>query len=100
MKKLVPKKESLLFVVGETYETKFATKERFTLTRDAYVRKDGIIIWTNKTVWGVYERSPHLGECPLNLDRIVPHTKTIQIELDFCDTCGNACEVCKENKLT
>lgn len=63
--------EEPLFEVGKIYTTKFATKERFTITRDPYVRKEGIIIGVNKIVWGTYEKNPTLGECPLIVDRLI-----------------------------
>jgi hypothetical protein len=58
-------KQVLPFQIGEKYTTKFQVPEEVTLTRISPNPKGrpifGYVIYTN---------SPHLGECPLNLDRI------------------------------
>ena len=86
MKIKIPKFKELPLEVGKTYMTKFATKERFTLTRDPYKRKDGIIYHVDNTVYGIYENVPHLGECPLNIDRLI-HEKEKIGEIEVCSKC-------------
>ena len=53
--------------VNKTYLTKFSTRESFTVKRIDYNSKG-----TPVTVWGIYEKSPHLGICPLNPERLIP----------------------------
>jgi hypothetical protein len=53
--------------VDKTYITKFSTKESFTIKR-IDTNSNGRPI----TVWGIYEKSPHLGICPLNPERLFP----------------------------
>ena len=81
IKKIIKYKE-LPFEIGKTYTTKFATGERFLLTK----------IKTNATgrifgFDGIYEKCPHLGECPLGPDRLIPD----RVEdgfIDVCDCCN------------
>lgn len=100
MKKKISKQVDDLFEVGETYVTKFQTGERFTLTRDPYIKKDGNVIGCSNTVYGIYEKATHLGECPLNIDRLIPNKKTITVEHEFCECCDRPmfeleyCEKC------
>lgn len=74
------------FEVGKTYKTKFQTGERFTITKiiTRPFLKTTIII----RVFGVYEKAPHLGECPLDHERLIPETKTITKDVEYCDCCG------------
>ncbi len=100
MKKLIPKEVDDLFEVGVKYQTKFQTGEHFTITRDPYIKKDGIVIGRSNTVYGIYEKAPHIGECPLNIDRLIPPKKTITVEYEFCECCNRPmlelemCETC------
>ena len=52
---------------GKTYFTKFATKERFTIKR---IDKNSLGMPI--TIWGTYEHSPHINNCPLNPARLIP----------------------------
>lgn len=63
----------LPFEIGEKYTTKFQVSEEVTLTRICPNPK-------GKPIFGyvIYSNSPHLGECPLNLDRIFP--KVIEVD--------------------
>lgn len=61
------------FQVGETYATKLATQESFTIERiELNVKKDKIIRF-----WGVYPSRPHLLNCPISPERLIsPIVKT------------------------
>ncbi len=87
MKNLI--KRELLFIVGNTYLTKFQTGERFTITRDPYIRhkETDLIIGTKTQAFGVYENSQDLGECPLNIDRLIPDFEEIIEEVERCEHC-------------
>ncbi len=71
----------LPFVEGKTYMTKFQTKEMFTVKK--------VITDKNRKqrVYGIYEKSPHLGECGLDTDRLIAD-KTFLLEMEVCDGCG------------
>lgn len=81
IKKLIKHKE-LPFEIGKTYTTRFATGDKFLLTKIKYNTKGDRIGFE-----GVYEKYPHLGECPIGPDRLIPDT----IEdgfIEVCDQCG------------
>lgn len=88
MKQPIKKVVDLPFVVGQSYITKMATKDRVTLVEDPYIYKDGIIIGTKNIVNVIYENCMHLGKCGLAIERLIPHKETITIEIDVCDLCG------------
>lgn len=75
------------FEVGKTYKTKFQTGELFTLTKDPYKRKDGLIIGIENTALGIYENSQELGVCPLSTERlilpIIPQRDILHDRVDF-----------------
>lgn len=85
MKKLIKEEVELPFEINNTYTTKFQTKERFTITR-MDVDRDG----NPKKFYGIYENHPHLGECPLNGDRLIPYKKHIGVSI------MTQCPHCKE----
>ncbi len=66
--------------VDKIYTTKFATQEKFTVKR-IQEEKDG----NPKIVFGIYEKAPHLGECPLNIERLIDPDKTKDVPL--CRSC-------------
>lgn len=75
------------FEVGETYTTKFQTKEKFTISELVYIhdkiskqpKLDGFK--------GFYESNPKVI-CPLVLERLIPRTKIVKIEVEYCENCG------------
>ncbi len=81
----VPKYENLPFEEGKTYQTAFQTKDRYIIKK---------IIWrveqkvTKKIVGfeGIYEKYPHLGTCPLPVDRLIPEKKFVG-EIEVCEKC-------------
>jgi hypothetical protein len=83
MRKINQIKAPLPFEVGVTYSTKFATGEKFTITKVKKNKYDEV-----EAVWGIYEKSPHLGECPINMDRLIPDFKVMGEERVFvCPNC-------------
>lgn len=77
------------FESGKTYQTKFQTGEKFTLTQDPYKRdKDGNIIKLSNTVYGMYELCPHLGVCPISSERLIPEIELVDKEIEVCGECG------------
>ncbi len=80
--KIVKKFKALPFEEGKTYTTRFATKEKFTVN---VIRRDknGKMLCFE----GVYEKSPHLGNCQLNLDRLIPEMIEDGTE-EVCDHCN------------
>jgi len=88
MKKLHRQEIDIPFEVGQTYTTKFATGERFTITK--------IIMCTDKKkhgdishFLGIYEKAPHLGECPLGADRLIQRKEFtgVEFEVTQCPKC-------------
>lgn len=81
MKKIVLRND-LPLEVDKTYVTKFQTKEKFTVK----------VINTNKygeqvSVMGIYEKSPHLGNCPLPVERLIHDTEPGDT-VEVCEHCG------------
>lgn len=84
MKKLHRQQIPIPFEEGQTYTTKFANGERFTITKlvkNKYNEVTGI--------WGTYERCPHLGVCPIGIDRLIQPMQFTGIEFDvtMCPKC-------------
>jgi hypothetical protein len=81
--KKIKKFLDLPFEEGKTYSTKFQTGEKFLLKK--------IIKSTNNLkiirFEGIYEFAPHLGECPLNPDRLIPD-KIADGEIEVCSKCN------------
>ena len=73
----------LPFEIGKKYKTKFQTGELFIITGIKY-RPDETIL----NFLGIYESCPHLGECPLNFDRLIPETLVKENEIATCECCG------------
>lgn len=65
----------LPFEENKTYKTNTSLSENFKITRIVYHSQD-----KTKMIWveGIYEHLPHLGVCPLNLDRLVPETEIVE----------------------
>lgn len=104
--RLQDKKVNLEFEVGKSYKTKFATGESFKITKifkrifvkggnlnwnpddqknPEFVDKDGKYIYW---LMGIYENSPHLGDCPLTPDRLFPEQTAIKEETKYCGCCN------------
>ena len=90
------RKVVLPFKIGEKYITKFQVPEEVTLTRIAPNPKG------KRPLFGhvIYTNSPHLGECPLNLDRIFPkvvnednNKQVDNMEIKTCRVCKGTGEV-------
>lgn len=89
MIKLIKIFEDLPLEVGKTYRTKFQSGENFTVTKDPFKRdKDGNIIGKCATIYGIYERYPHLGECPLSAERIIHDRIDTGRTIEVCNNCG------------
>ncbi len=77
----------LPFEVGKTYSTKFQTGEKFVITEIKWRTskdKEGVI--TNlKIIYfiGYYEKHPHIQNCMLNFDRLIPENKTMELIKDI-----------------
>lgn len=65
----------LPFEVDKTYKTKMQVSEGFTIKRIIYHPQD-----KTKAMWveGIYETAPHLGLCPLNVDRLVADSQVVE----------------------
>lgn len=81
MKKIILR-DPLPLEVGKTYTTKMQTKEKFTVSRIV-----SNTVGVQVTVYGVYEKAPHLGDCPLPAERLIPETVPGE-EVEVCEHCG------------
>lgn len=61
-----PRKKQLPFEVDQEYETKFQTPERFIIKEIKYQHKRPAYFL------GIYVGREHLGNCLINVDRLVP----------------------------
>lgn len=89
MKKRIKVHKDLPFEEGKTYTTKMQTKEKFTITEILYkeTKENGVTIKTPRLFMGIYEKCPHLGPCPMYVDRLIPETMEIG-EIEVCGKCG------------
>lgn len=80
----IKKYKPLPFEEGRTYRTKMQTGEKFTISKIVSDPFGNILKFM-----GVYESSPHLGDCPLNPDRLNPDMVE-DGEVEVCDNpkCG------------
>lgn len=83
MKKTIKIDVEKPFEEGLTYTTKMQTAEKFTISRIERTSKGEM-----RMFYGVYERSPHLGDCPMYPDRLIPKYEKKDVEIDVCDSCG------------
>jgi len=76
--------------VGETYVSKMQTAEKFTITEIVMKKEKGKTHEIHQLM-GIWEKSPHLGACPIGAERLLP----VQVEsgrvLDEC-----ICPHCKK----
>ena len=91
MKKLIKEEEDLPFEIGKTYLTKFATGERFTINK-IIIGTEGKMKGKIIGFEGIYEKAPHLGQCPLGGDRLYPQTR-----LTGNDVLIHICPHCKKS---
>ena len=74
---------------GKTYKTRLQTGEMFTVTKDQFKRdKNGVIFSSSDTVYGIWEKHPHLGICPLAVSRLIPDRIKDEMTDEVCDKCG------------
>lgn len=85
MIKQVKKIIDLPLEIDKIYKTKFQTGESFQVKRIVYRHgNDGPI----SKVYGIYETSPHLGECPFDPERLINDTTFEMVEVDVCAVKG------------
>lgn len=86
MIKQIPKEIDKEFEVDKTYKTKFQTGERFTIKK--IITRP--FLNTTKIIGleGIYEKAPHLGNCPLDVERLIPEKEMIYVDVEYCDGCG------------
>lgn len=90
----------LPFVVGKKYLTTFATGEGLTLTRIERKKipstlKQSFSDWLKMVrpnfdvvgLYGIYDKSPHIGECPMT--NVVRAEQVKVDEIDVCTKCGH-----------
>lgn len=82
MIKFIEVKIDLPFEENKTYQTKFQTGEHFTIKKLIF-KKDVVI-----SVVGIYEKAPHLENCPLSVDRLIPETEIKLHGVEVCNCCG------------
>ncbi len=76
--KPVPSTVDLDFEVGKTYKTKFQTGELFTITK--IITRPFLNTTKIVSFEGIYESHPHLGPCPLDVERLIPERKIVMVE--------------------
>jgi hypothetical protein len=83
-RKKSPEKIDLPFEVGQTYLTKMATGEFFTIERISKSKLGEPI-----TIYGFYTKHPHLRNCPISPNRLIAKTETTgeMVEECFCPHC-------------
>lgn len=84
MKKIHRQEVLVPFTEGTTYKTKFATGESFTITKLTKNKHDEVI-----SIFGTYVNRPHLGACPIAIDRLIQPTEFtgVQFEVTQCPKC-------------
>lgn len=87
--KRIKQHKDLPFEEGKTYTTKFQTGERFLLNKIIWkeIKIEGEMIKRMILFEGIYENSPDLGQCRLNIDRLIPE-RVESGEIDVCDYCN------------
>ena len=81
MKTTLKEYSDIPFEKDKTYKTKFQTGENF-IIKEIITVKDRVIF-----VKGIYEKSPKLGLCLLNPDRLISDKK-FEKEIDVCSCCN------------
>ena len=95
MDKLIKYMDGLVdlpFEVGKTYTTKMQTGEKFTVHKIDTNKSTGNI----SLLWGVYENSPHLLNCPIYPERLIPYQEKVQAEVEHCQSCGREIKLSDE----
>lgn len=75
IKKAIKVTKDLPLEEGKEYKTKFQTGDAVIISK---IEKNSCYV--------IYKNKPHLGLCPLSLERIIP--ETIEID-DFIEVCPN-----------
>jgi len=85
----IKKEIDLPFEEGVIYTTKFQTGELFLLNKIIWKesKEDGVVVKKMILFLGVFSSSKHLGDCPLNIDRLQPKTETAYEEIELCEMC-------------
>ena len=81
MKTIIKKYKDLPLEEGKSYPTRFQTGETFLLKK---------IIWNNDKMVkleGIYEKYPHLGICPIGVDRLISD-KEFDCDVEVCSKCS------------
>ncbi len=89
MIKKTTKLRDLPFIEGKIYPTKFATGEMFLIKEIIWIdsKVNNASIKKMHQFKGVYQNSPHLGVCPLSIDRLIPETE-FDCEIEVCSKCN------------
>lgn len=66
---------TLPFEEGETYTTKMATGEKFTVDRIEYRKTNDGDTDEPRMLFGRYEKSPYLLNCGISPERLIPRKK-------------------------
>jgi hypothetical protein len=84
IRKKFPEKIDLPFEVGQTYLTKMATGEFFTIESISKSKLSEAM-----TIYGFYSRHPDLHNCPISPNRLIPKSETTgeMVEECFCPHC-------------
>lgn len=84
IRRKLSEKIDLPFEEGQTYLTKMATGEFFTIERISKSQLGEPI-----TIYGTYSKHPDLHNCPISPHRLIPKTETTGeiIEECFCPHC-------------
>jgi len=80
--KKIKKKVNLPIEIDKTYTTKMSTGDKF-LVKKITNNKEGKPI----QVHGIYEKYPHLGICPINIERLIPESIDGEV-VEVCPHCG------------
>lgn len=88
MKKIVKEERTLPIEIGKTYITKLQTKDKFTVTQ-LVVKHNKNNGKTTTMMKGIWENAPHLGECPLDVERLIPEKEFTgkEYQVTVCPNC-------------
>lgn len=89
MLKEIKKFRDLPFEEGKTYRTKFQTGEMFMITKinKRYFKSVNYESEIITGFEGIYLSHPHIGVCPLAVDRLIPEKIEDGVE-QVCGHCG------------
>ncbi len=89
MIKEIVKYKDLPFEEGKTYKTRFQTGELFQITKIKKIFFKSVNHTAEKIIGfdGIYLSHPHIGICPLAVDRLIPDRVEDGTE-QVCSHCG------------